>query len=248
MAFFTLEGPGLTIFPNHRLVHDVEDFSLARLLADVSRWFEVGALPDPVRPTPGAIFLVSGTAGATLRLRPGAAEQIPWPRNTSAAWRRLAVSVLHEGILKPFLGKGWKYGVEIDRTGGVAVSELEESIRQSILIILGTAPGERVMRPTFGCDIHELLYALKTASTGSLITRHLPIAIDRFEHCNFTPGEISMILWVASRRTSFKGAGSSGLSAAVMDNALPAAKAPDDRAVVIRAGGDWKSIVAGSCG
>ncbi|PYQ42809.1 MAG: hypothetical protein DMF77_11755 [Acidobacteria bacterium] len=38
--------------------------------------------------------------------------------------------------------------------------------------------------------IHELLYALKTASTGSLITRHLPIAIDRFEHCNFTPGEI----------------------------------------------------------
>jgi pimeloyl-ACP methyl ester carboxylesterase len=38
--------------------------------------------------------------------------------------------------------------------------------------------------------IHERLYALKTASTGALITRHLPIAIDRFEHCNFTPGEI----------------------------------------------------------
>ena len=38
--------------------------------------------------------------------------------------------------------------------------------------------------------IHEPLYALKTASTGSLITRHLPIAINRFEHCNFTPGEV----------------------------------------------------------
>jgi pimeloyl-ACP methyl ester carboxylesterase len=38
--------------------------------------------------------------------------------------------------------------------------------------------------------IHEPIYALKTASTGSLITRHLPIAIDRFEHCNFTPGEV----------------------------------------------------------
>jgi pimeloyl-ACP methyl ester carboxylesterase len=38
--------------------------------------------------------------------------------------------------------------------------------------------------------IHEPIYALKTASTGSLITRHLPIAIDRFEHCNFTPGEL----------------------------------------------------------
>jgi len=38
--------------------------------------------------------------------------------------------------------------------------------------------------------IHEVLYAIKTASTGSLITRHLPIKIDRFEHCNFTPAEI----------------------------------------------------------
>ena len=38
--------------------------------------------------------------------------------------------------------------------------------------------------------IHERIYALKTASTGALITRHLPIRIDRFEHCNFTPGEI----------------------------------------------------------
>ena len=57
-----------------------------------------------------------------------------------------------------------------------------------------------------------------------------------------------MILWVASRRTSFTGAESSGFSTAVMDNALPAAKAPDGRTVVIRAGGDLKSIVGGSCG
>ena len=57
-----------------------------------------------------------------------------------------------------------------------------------------------------------------------------------------------MILWVVSRRTSFTGAGSSGFSVAVMDSALPAAKAPVCRAVVIRAGGDLKSIVAGSYG
>jgi len=37
---------------------------------------------------------------------------------------------------------------------------------------------------------HEQLYALKTASTGALITRHLPIRVERFEHCNFTPGEM----------------------------------------------------------
>ena len=46
-----------------------------------------------------------------------------------------------------FLGRGWKYPVEVDRAGGIAMSELDESIRQSLLVILGTAPGERVMRP-----------------------------------------------------------------------------------------------------
>ncbi len=38
--------------------------------------------------------------------------------------------------------------------------------------------------------IHEKLYALKTLASGSLITRHLPIKIVRFEHCNFTPDEV----------------------------------------------------------
>src|SRR4029077_5612389 len=45
MAFFTLEAPGLTIFPNHRLVHHVADFSLARLLERARRWFDVAPLP-----------------------------------------------------------------------------------------------------------------------------------------------------------------------------------------------------------
>jgi phage baseplate assembly protein W len=80
-----------------------------------------------------------------------------------------------------FLGKGWKYAVEIDRTGGVAFSELEESIRQSILIILGTAPGERVMRPTFGCDIHELLYAPNNQATASLAAHHCQDALQKWE-------------------------------------------------------------------
>jgi pimeloyl-ACP methyl ester carboxylesterase len=38
--------------------------------------------------------------------------------------------------------------------------------------------------------VHEQLYALKTLASGALIARHLPIAIDRFEHCNFTPEEV----------------------------------------------------------
>ena len=61
---------------------------------------------------------------------------------------------------KDFLGRGWAMPVALDpRTGLVASVAYEEDIRQSILIILETAPGERVMRPNFGCGIHELVFA-----------------------------------------------------------------------------------------
>src|ERR1051326_5119878 len=61
---------------------------------------------------------------------------------------------------KDFLGRGWAMPVALDpRTGTVASVAYEEDIRQSILIILETAPGERVMRPNFGCGIHELVFA-----------------------------------------------------------------------------------------
>jgi hypothetical protein len=60
---------------------------------------------------------------------------------------------------KEFLGRGWAMPVALDaRTGHVASVEYEEDIRQSILIILETAPGERVMRPNFGCGIHDLVF------------------------------------------------------------------------------------------
>lgn len=83
--------------------------------------------------------------------------------------------------MKSFLGKGWRYPVEIDRSGGVAYSEHEESIRQAIFIILGTAPGERVMRPQFGCEIHELLYAPNTQSTATLAAVYCQDALSKWE-------------------------------------------------------------------
>ena len=68
---------------------------------------------------------------------------------------------------KSFLGKGWRFPVDVDRTGGVSMSQLEENVRQSIFIILGTAPGERIMRPDFGCDIHDLMFAPNNAITAA---------------------------------------------------------------------------------
>jgi phage baseplate assembly protein W len=72
-----------------------------------------------------------------------------------------------------FLGIGWSFPVTLrrrtgdDNTGTIdlAMSYYEQSIRESIWIILSTARGERVMRPDFGCGIHSLVFALENAST-----------------------------------------------------------------------------------
>ena len=105
MAFFTLEAPGLTIFPNHRLVHHVDGFSAARFLERARRWFDVAPLADPSAFTavPSRLALLAGAEAFVLTLRPEAAASIAWPAGTSPAWRALAVSVLHEGLLRPLL-------------------------------------------------------------------------------------------------------------------------------------------------
>jgi uncharacterized protein (DUF1015 family) len=106
MAFFALEAPGLTIFPNHRLLHGVEGFSLTRL-ADAGRpWFDITALGDPegFRPTARSLAVVTRDAAAVFTARADALDRIAWPPATSSAWRALAVALLHEGLLRPLLG------------------------------------------------------------------------------------------------------------------------------------------------
>lgn len=83
---------------------------------------------------------------------------------------------------KDFLGRGWAMPVELDsRTGQVASVEYEEDIRQSILIIIETAPGERVMRPNFGCGIHELVFTALDSTTIQLIRSSVEEALRRCE-------------------------------------------------------------------
>jgi uncharacterized protein (DUF1015 family) len=106
MAFFALEAPGLTILPNHRLVHGVPGFDFDDLMQTAASWFDVAPLPDPLtaRLENRTIGVVSGPDAAVLRLRPDGFERIAWPARTSRAWRALAVSILHEGVLRPLLG------------------------------------------------------------------------------------------------------------------------------------------------
>lgn len=60
---------------------------------------------------------------------------------------------------KDFLGKGWKFPVRADVHGKVSMSEYKDDIEEAIRIILGTAKGERLMRPDFGCGIHEYVFS-----------------------------------------------------------------------------------------
>src|SRR3989454_5266147 len=106
MAFFSLDAPGLTIFPNHRLVHRVDGFSLARLSESARRWFEVAPLAHPlaVRPTNRALGAGPADSAVTLTLRPDAFDVLPWPAGTSRAWREPAVAIRREGVPKPVGG------------------------------------------------------------------------------------------------------------------------------------------------
>lgn len=82
---------------------------------------------------------------------------------------------------KSYLGKGWRFAVDIDRAGGVSVAVFEESIRDSIFIILGTALGERIQRPEFGCEIHDLIFAPNNPNTCGLAAHYCVEALEKWE-------------------------------------------------------------------
>ncbi len=82
---------------------------------------------------------------------------------------------------KPFLGVGLDFPVNVDSTGELNIAEYEESVRQSIWIILGTAKGERVMRPEFGCDIYDLVFAVNSSSTAGKLSYAVQQALLHFE-------------------------------------------------------------------
>jgi phage baseplate assembly protein W len=89
---------------------------------------------------------------------------------------------MSSGQQKAFLGRGWAMPVQLDpRTGTIAISEYEEDIRQSIRLIVETAPGERVMRPDFGCGIHELVFQSPDAQTLNRVQSVVQDALRKFE-------------------------------------------------------------------
>ncbi len=82
---------------------------------------------------------------------------------------------------RDFLGKGLRFPVSVNLNGGVSSSALEENVRQCLFIILGTAPGERINRPDFGCQIHDLMFAPNNQLTAAMAAVYCEEAIYKFE-------------------------------------------------------------------
>ncbi|PKN93778.1 MAG: phage baseplate protein [Chloroflexi bacterium HGW-Chloroflexi-6] len=80
-----------------------------------------------------------------------------------------------------FLGNGLNFPLRTDARGQVALVTGAEDIEQSIRIILGTRPGERVMRPTFGCRAHELLFEPRSAAAASLMQEYVHQSLRMWE-------------------------------------------------------------------
>jgi phage baseplate assembly protein W len=80
-----------------------------------------------------------------------------------------------------FVGAGWSYPLGTDATGSVALVTRDREIEQAIQLILGTAVGERPMRPEFGCRIHDHVFNAASSATAGQIAYDVRQALDRWE-------------------------------------------------------------------
>jgi phage baseplate assembly protein W len=78
-------------------------------------------------------------------------------------------------------GRGFAFPPRVGPDGRVAWSEGEPNVRESICIILRTRPGERVMRPDFGCGLDRYLFEPATIATLRLIQEEVKVALVRWE-------------------------------------------------------------------
>ncbi|HJH30279.1 MAG TPA: baseplate protein [Methanosarcinaceae archaeon] len=79
-----------------------------------------------------------------------------------------------------FLGVGLGFPFKV-KDGKFVWSKYEDSIKESIMLILGTSIGERVMRPDFGCGLHELTFFTNDTSTASFAIFHVEEALKKWE-------------------------------------------------------------------
>lgn len=82
---------------------------------------------------------------------------------------------------RAFLGVGWAFPVRFEVDRAVAMVEYEDDVREAVCIILGTNPGERVMRPEFGAGLRDFLFAPVTTTTMERIRTRVEEALSDWE-------------------------------------------------------------------
>ena len=80
-----------------------------------------------------------------------------------------------------FIGAGLAFPLRTDSSGGIALVSGNREIEEAIRLILGTAPGERPMRPEFGCRIHDEVFSGAGAGAAGRIAQHVRDALLRWE-------------------------------------------------------------------
>ena len=80
-----------------------------------------------------------------------------------------------------FIGAGWAFPMHTKASGGISLATGEREIEEAIRLILSTAPGERPMRPEFGCGVHDLAFDQMNPTTAGRVRFEVMTALDRWE-------------------------------------------------------------------
>ena len=72
-------------------------------------------------------------------------------------------------------------GLTLSARGGIDMVQDSDSVRQAILLLLSTMPGERVMRPSYGCLLHRLVFSPNDDTTAGLAIYYVQRALERWE-------------------------------------------------------------------
>jgi phage baseplate assembly protein W len=84
-------------------------------------------------------------------------------------------------MVKSFLGRSLQFPLQINAVGGMAMSDGAANIEESVRLVVGTAVGERVMRPMFGCRIHDYVFHPNSASTAGMVAFYVAEALNKWE-------------------------------------------------------------------
>jgi Bacteriophage baseplate protein W len=104
-----------------------------------------------------------------------------------------------------FVGSGWSFPLRIAPTGGIALVTGDQEIEEAMHLVLATAPGERPMRPEFGCAIHDMVFAPVNEATVGRIQHEVFTCLDRWEprievhDVTVTPAETPGVLFIDVR-------------------------------------------------